>query len=155
MRNNEISISEIANTIIANKFFDGDSIVFLPVRSKKSNKDFSNLINDIAKKMNEDIHEELVNTEKRSSINEANLKVQVYDIQKFLKNQSESNKYELKIVLAPRLDKSAISQSLVRNGKKIILIVEEFFSTEKDLADDMKEIENLGAEVLGAVYVER
>ncbi len=39
MKNKEISISEIANTIIANNTFNEDSIVFLPVRSKKSKKD--------------------------------------------------------------------------------------------------------------------
>ncbi|MBX8937887.1 hypothetical protein [Enterococcus gilvus] len=154
MKNREICISEIANTILANDTFVGDSIVFLPVRSKKSKKDYSNLINKIANKISEDGHSILVVTERRVGGSEEST-VDYCEIHKFLESQYESEKYDLKMVVSPRFNQSALSQTLVRKGKKIILVIEEFFSTERDLRDDLMEIENLGAEVLGAIYVER
>lgn len=154
MNNKEISISEIANAILASNTFDGDSIVCLPVRSKKSNNNFSNLIDKIAKKISEEGYKVLLVKEKGTEAN-VDSKVDVCDIQNFFHHRSGNDKYDLTLILSPGFNTSSISQTMVRKGKKIILIVEEFFSTEKDLSDDIKEIENLGAEVLGAIYVER
>lgn len=154
MKNKEISISEIANTIIANNTFNEDSIVFLPVRSKKSKKDYSKLINKIAYKISEDGLSILFVSESRMD-GKSHSTIDYCELDKFLEPQYENEEYNLKLIVSPRFNQSAISQTLVRKGKKVILIVEEFFSTEQDLQDDLKEIENLGAEVLGAIYVER
>lgn len=154
MKNKEISISEIANIIMANNTFDGDSIVFLPIRSKKSQKDYSNLINKIGNRISADGHRVLISTEERIPRRENNT-VHFCELHEFFKSSYENDEYHLKLVLSPRFDKSTISQILVRKKKKVVLIVEEFFSTEKYLSEDLKEIENLGAEVLGAIYVER
>ena len=126
----------------------------MPVRSKKSKKDYSKLIDKIAYKISEDgysilfISESVMDGESHSTIDYC-------ELDKFLESQYEYEEYNLKLIVSPRFNQSAVSQSLVRKGKKIILVLEEFFSTERDLQDDLKEIENLGAEVIGAIYVER
>lgn len=156
MNNNKINISEIANSILANDESANKTLVFLPLTNKKAPKDYCRLFSEIALKITEEEKNVLLVAE-NDFVPRINSSVEVCYIDSFLKCdfETKTSEYDLVMILSPRFDESATSQTLVRKSKSIVLIIEEFLSTEENLANDMKEINNLGAEVLGAIYVER
>ncbi|WP_367378205.1 hypothetical protein [Enterococcus gilvus] len=155
MNSNEISISEIVNSILASNTLKGNTVVFLPVKNKNKNKVYDRLISEVSKEFGKEQKRVLLVTEKNNLPIEDSI-LEICDIDKFLKYNFEEkvSDYDMVLILSPRFNNSPASQTLVRKGKNVILIIEEFLSKEGDLTDDLKEINNLGAEVLGAIYVE-